>query len=555
MKSPCVPDGENDNLNRAENLSLLIVDDEVLTRSLLRNCLDWRSLGIQIAGEAADAEEGFVMVKSLKPDIVLTDIRMGRIDGINFGGMIKADFPDMRVVIITGYDEFEYAQRSIKLGIDDFIMKPVDAREIAGVFSRIANQIAAERRKAREVMQLREVLERNREHIRDWFILELVRGAILSSQEVADTMAFFDLPWRQAGQVALVEIRDIAGPRDAATRLLSQLRRSRALKQHLLPGASLHVAKDLDDLFIVLHFQEDPEIFERYDELVRSLSADENCQVTVGIGEYYDGWESAFRSCQEARDALDLRNVRGRGKVYGTSDLALPPAAVTLPDSDQPARYPFLVRAGAAKRACEVVEQAFIALRRGTRSLEGDRAEACAFVSELSTVLVQAEINGADIQDRGLFLPIFECTMSEDIENYVRSLTIRAVEIINSRKTVLTSALVEKSIMLIKDNLFRYELSLNYVAEQCGVTPSYLSRTLHRGMGITYKEYVTRERMAAAINLLRDTDLFASQIAEKVGFFNPSHFYEQFKKYTGINITDYRKQFAKKTGEARSATP
>jgi YesN/AraC family two-component response regulator len=209
------------------------------------------------------------------------------------------------------------------------------------------------------------------------------------------------------------------------------------------------------------------------------------------------------------------------------------------------------VRAGAAKRACAIVEQAFIALRRGTHSLERDKAEACAFVSELSTVLVQAEINVADIQDRSLFLPIFECTKPEEIENYVRLLTIRAVDVINSRKTVRTSALVERSTLLIKENLFRYELSLSFVAERCRVTPSYLSRTLHREMGITYKDYVTRERMAAAINLLRDTDLFANEIAEKVGFFNPSHFYEQFKKYTGINITDYRKQFVKKTGEAR----
>ncbi len=78
-----------DNPGKAESLSLLIVDDEVLTRSLLRNCLDWGSLGIRIVGEAADAEEGYTIVKGLRPDMVLTDIRMGRIDGINFGGTVR----------------------------------------------------------------------------------------------------------------------------------------------------------------------------------------------------------------------------------------------------------------------------------------------------------------------------------------------------------------------------------------------------------------------------------------------------------------------------------
>ena len=210
---------------------------------------------------------------------------------------------------------------------------------------------------------------------------------------------------------------------------------------------------------------------------------------------------------------------------------------------------------GAAKRACAVVEQAFSVLRRGSDSLERGKAEACALISELYAVLVQAEINLADIQDRGLFLPVFECRSSEEVEDYVRSLTIRAVDVINTRKTDRTSALVEKSTFLIKENLFRYELSLNYVAERCRVTPSYLSRTLHKEMGITYKEYVTRERMGAAMKLLRDTDLFASEIAEKVGFFNPSHFYEQFKKYTGMTVSDYRKQLAAKSVEQRRPIP
>ena len=255
-------------------------------------------------------------------------------------------------MIITGYDDFEYAQRSIRLGIDDFIMKPVDPREIANAFRRITKKIVAEQRETREVAQLREVLEKNREHIRERFLLELARGTILNPQEIADTMAFFDLEWRQAGQAALVEVRDIADPRDASARLLSQLRRRRALKERLVPGAELQIVEDLDEVFIVLHLREDADIFERYDELVRSLSDDESYVVTVGIGEYHEGWEGVFRSCQEAREAFELRSVMGRGKVYGVSEPALPPAVAALPDSDQPDRYPFYVRAGAAKRAC-----------------------------------------------------------------------------------------------------------------------------------------------------------------------------------------------------------
>ena len=109
-------------------LRLIIVDDEYLLRQLIRNIIDWKALDIEVVGEMASAELAMRQLESLKPDIILTDICMPDIDGLTFAEKIKGRNPDTKVIAITGYDNFEYAKRGICIGLDGYILKPINIK-------------------------------------------------------------------------------------------------------------------------------------------------------------------------------------------------------------------------------------------------------------------------------------------------------------------------------------------------------------------------------------------------------------------------------------------
>jgi len=137
---------------------IIIVDDEYLIRNLIRNCIDWESLDVEIIGEASNAHECLSLIEKNKPDIVLTDINMPLTNGLDMSKHLLDKYPEVKVIVITGYNEFEYAKRSIRLGISDFILKPVDDEELKEVVLRIKEKIEKEKAEINEVKIIKETI-------------------------------------------------------------------------------------------------------------------------------------------------------------------------------------------------------------------------------------------------------------------------------------------------------------------------------------------------------------------------------------------------------------
>lgn len=133
----------------------MIVDDERFIRNLLKKSVAWENLGIKIVGEAENAEKGLPILERLRPHIVITDICMAEMDGISFSAEAKKRCPEVKIVVLTGYEEFEYAQRSIEAGVSAFLLKPIDPREIKKTMERLKEQIRSESEKREELNKLR----------------------------------------------------------------------------------------------------------------------------------------------------------------------------------------------------------------------------------------------------------------------------------------------------------------------------------------------------------------------------------------------------------------
>ncbi|NRT92319.1 response regulator transcription factor [Clostridium beijerinckii] len=137
-------------------IKVMIIDDEHLIRDLIKNCIDWNEIGMEIVAEASNAVEGLNLINKEKPDIILTDINMPVTDGLDMSKSILEMYPDIKVIVITGYNEFEYAKRSIKIGVNDFILKPIDEDELRNSVLKLKDEIQDEYLKKKEYKDIKE---------------------------------------------------------------------------------------------------------------------------------------------------------------------------------------------------------------------------------------------------------------------------------------------------------------------------------------------------------------------------------------------------------------
>ena len=159
---------------------VLIADDEPIIREGIRDAVDWEALGMEVAAEAEDGEEALELALSQPIDIMLVDMNMPFLDGIGLMKRMKEERPECRFVIITGHDEFAYAQEAIRLGVKDYILKPVNADHLIQVLSSVRDELNDHQIQENYLKKASEQIEKNIPLLRERFCLEWMHGLLMS---------------------------------------------------------------------------------------------------------------------------------------------------------------------------------------------------------------------------------------------------------------------------------------------------------------------------------------------------------------------------------------
>ena len=155
---------------------VFIVDDEVIVREGIRSKIDWDNTEFELAGEAADGEIALSMIQDIKPDILITDIKMPFMDGLELARMVKKIQPWIRIIILSGHDEFEYAKKAISIGIDDYLLKPFTAEDVLASMRKATMQIDKERKQLSAMTEMKEALKTKERLVQKEFLSDLVHG-------------------------------------------------------------------------------------------------------------------------------------------------------------------------------------------------------------------------------------------------------------------------------------------------------------------------------------------------------------------------------------------
>jgi len=519
---------------------VFFVEDEIITREGIRDNVDWRASGFEFCGEATDGEMALPLLRTTQPDVLITDIKMPFMDGLQLSKIVRERMPWIKIIILSGHDEFEYAQKAIGLGIADYLLKPVTVQKLQTVLQKLTIQLDQERKEKDNLKKLQEQMEDNRALLRERLLLQLVVGAVSPVDAVEKgQMLGLDLLARHYLVVILkLQLGDRTEQYDH-----DEYQR---VQQELIELAEkdpdvLVLRRDWGDLILLMKGGTQEYLEEARDLVLaqmRQKASGTRYHLTMGVGA---SKERIADICQSFVDAL--MHIQNPGDMAG---IRLNPAVerAELLKLDKAAVENYL-RCG-AKDDFESFFNAYLR-QLGESALRSTLIKNYVFVDiVLATAKLITELGG----DMDTVLP--ELSSIETILTNVTSidqLREQAHKIISiglafrdRQPNSQYANLIRQAKDYIQQHFANPELSLNDVATHANLSASHFSAVFSQETHQTFKEYLTQVRIHKAKELLRMTRLRSTDIAYQVGYNDPHYFSSVFKKHTGLSPIEFRSQ-------------
>lgn len=532
--------------------TILIVDDETIFRRGLRKMIDTASDGWQIAGEAKDGYEALELVEQLKPDVVLTDIRMPRMDGIQLQQIVKERFPHIFVVVLSGYDEFTYLQQSLRHGARDYLMKPVEREELLETLRKLQGELAKSAAApvllAAEPSDVRMI----RQHVSEHLVAGLLKGDVHESELalLGRIGLSFDAPCFACMVVKLDKDaldRERYGKADPSLFQLYIQQVVQELLDQRAKGFSF-VFSDTEVAALVnldCGPQAGNPLLELAESIRRRTISLSSLTVTIGLGSAVEGIRSIPRSFQEAKIALLHRLIVGGDRVISYAQTR--ESSLELASNVREWSWSSLettVLEGRAEQAGRLAGEMIAELCAQARSPETIHQQICKLLLHYYEEAEKLDLTKAWLGERtiqAVLLDVCAITSRAELVDSCRSQLGRLAECIASSRHVPENDPIEKAIRYVNQH-YREQLTLTEVAEHVFLNPAYFSTLFKQRTGKSLVEYWTDLRVNEAKKRLAASGEKVTVIAESTGFGNVRHFNRVFKSATGATPNDYREQ-------------
>lgn len=533
---------------------VFLVEDEMVIRRGIKNSIDWEKEGYIFCGEASDGELAYPMIIKEKPDILITDIRMPFMDGLELCKLVKKELPNIKILILSGYDEFDYAKEAIRLGVTEYLLKPISSGKLLEALNGVSESIRREKEDKDLVRKYMEEMRENTEHEKQKFFEQMIAGN-LSMADALETGEKYEMNL-SAGMYNLLLFRFTLGEENRKS-------------GELLGEAEYAIEKLTERLEYVFEFQRGVEGWafllmadneEQMSERVKELSKDleeimKNYSTIAyfgGIGQPVARLRELEESFREAERALAARFTMELNRIISVEDIRMAQNVDTLDDIE-------ITSFGEIEKTRTMLEKF---LNNGAEDEIDEFVDV--YINELpeenlKSVLMRQYI----IMDAYIVMMSF-CEKFEGIEGEMQA---QSEELKNSMKTIQTLEEIKnyirmllKKIIGVRDTISgrRYsdiieiakdqirktymsdEISLNTIAAEVGMSPSYFSSIFSKEMGKTFVEYLTEIRMDRAKELLMCSSMKTSEIGYEVGYKDLHYFSYIFKKTQNCTPKEFR---------------
>lgn len=531
-------------------IKVMIVDDEKTIREGVGKAIDWESHGMELCAAAASGAEALEIIEQNLPDIVLLDIVLNDIDGLEVLDLVGRKYPGIYVILISGYDDFEYAQRAIELNAYSYLLKPIDVAQLLEKLLQIREAIARRMDKLKKDRELNDRLRESIPIIRDSFFLELVGGKIASAESIAAKAEFLgvELMARQYA-VAILEFHSLGNGCEYDRNLIKYA--AMDICREAFSGAYRCHPFNLEEKIGLLICADEME-----QEAIRAVCCtirdDVNVKLgvplTVGLGKPQGDLLSIRHSYDEAMESLGYKLIMGLNRVidpeiiYKSSNNKLERNLIKEVFHRRGEELKVALKT-MNRQAVESMASGIAAALR--ESIDGNIRNHAKDLLQLSAYLsgiaVDLDVDIENILDEGKELyGVFKSQETmEKIHACILAFFYRIMDELAGKQKNNNSLYVGKALQYIRENLYG-EISLSAIADALYLSPNYLSRIFRQEVGEPFIEYTIRVKMNEVKRLLEQSPQKVYEIANKLNYRDVNYFSRTFKKIFGVSPSEYR---------------
>ena len=520
---------------------ILLVDDEEELRAGIRRRIDWAALGFVLVGEAANGQDALELAEQLRPDVVLTDIKMPFMDGLTLCRRLKQQLPAVRLVIFSGFDEFDYARQAIGMNVFEYLLKPITSVELSDVLVRLKRDMDEERVRRQDMEKLRRSYEENLPVLRGLFYTRLLGGQLKPGQ-IMERAARYEIEFSgKSWAAARVHVSNLGDDPDELILLSLQ---NFFVENTELPGCQLHWCLYDDDLAVIAAFEGEAAVYDLLRELERVRALAETLlglRLTVGVGLAVETPGQLAASVQGAKSALDYRSILGPGRTLYIGDLE-PRGAAALPfDAAAERQLVNAVKLGAPEKVRRFT-QGWLSQAKSDSSISQMQCFFLELVACLMRLAREAEIPQEEVFGPGFTgaVRISDFSGPEQLGSWVEERCLHLQELLRRQRSYAAARTVDKAREFIAENFSNSDLSVEMLCDHLHLSPAYFSTMFKRETGMSFTAYVTKVRMEAAAERLRTSEEKTYLIAEQTGYLDPNYFSYVFKRYFGTSPSKYR---------------
>lgn len=535
-------------------MKALVVEDEVIIRTGIVKKVNWDMFEISQVFEAENGEKGYEIIINEKPDIVILDINMPKLNGIELLERIRDEGIKSHVIILSGHDNFSYAQQAIKYEVDNYLLKPCSTKQIEETLQKVCTIISTSSEKERKYEEMKKKFDDMAPFLKSGLINSIITGNISDEAEIIHLCQYFEINiLNECFIVAVVLLEDkFTGSASPEESLINKVEICQIIND-VVSCDNIIIDSSLSGRVLLLASGDNErelkkDFFEIIDDIVNAASGKTSTKLAVGIGNISRGIKNIKDSYNSALMALENRFVQDDSRVFFIEDIILCNKVLVNYPYDDEKHFLACLKSGVRDSSTDSLNKLIFFLKSKKDKYPVNLIKI--HLKQLVYYMMQVVYEiGGDVSDLYGNVNILEQIEAfyhiDEYQDFLFGFTEKLCEYISKKRYLKNNSVIRKVITFIEQNYSNESLSLGQIADYVGMHPNYVSHLFKKEKGESLASYLCKFRIKMAEKLILKSDCFKIyDIAYEVGFSDAHYFTTCFKSIIGVTPSEY-KQFRK----------
>lgn len=537
-------------------LRIFIVDDDSTILDGLKAIIKNNASDCVVIGEALNGLAALKDIQNLQPDLIITDIKMPGLSGIELIKTLKNQGLKIRIIVLSGFDEYNYVRDSLKNGAMDYLLKPVQNRDLLELLEKVKQKINEEKNEAEKAKYISERIETSTDVLNEKYLMELVKGNYENALKYRDKLNESAIFKANKYMLSIVEADDLYRLNERYPAIIDESTIASMLfkvfdgilQEEMLK--ELSIIKAPVKCGIILLFSVKDQNVNDFENMIYMLLNNYRCAmtehasftVTVGVSEIFDNYKRTHIAFVQAKYALERRFYEGKNRVIPYQSQNCIYNKIKANDFDQDITEIInSIEIGDSIKTGKAAIKFLENIKNRNLSPVEFRDILTGAVHKISSLSLEFK-NANDIytdEEQNLFFYINRLDTLIEMKDFIKDKLSALSQLVNQIRSGRSKRVIEIAKDFICKN-YQNDVSLSFISEYVNLSPNYFCDLFKNETGIKFSEYVMDVRVKEAKRLLSKTDLKIYEVGSKVGYGEVVSFVRAFKKVVGITPAEYR---------------